>query len=104
MKKEDIQKDQQTWDYIKKVWEEPFGDRRQELVFIGTNYDKEEMIKNLDKALLTDDEMKLSIDEWSEFEDPFPQWQIAQENEEDAEQRHQEELEAIQEEKDKLSK
>lgn len=72
-------------------------------MFIGTDYNKEEIMKELDKALLTDEEMKVSPQEWNTtFTDPFPKWDIPEESEEEAEKRFQEELEAIQEEKEKI--
>ncbi len=103
MPKEEIQKDKETWNYIKEIWEDPFGDRRQELVFIGNNYDKEKIISLLDEALLTDDEMNLTIEEWQKFEDPFPKWDIPQETEEEIETRFQEELESIKEAKKEIN-
>ncbi|OUV06086.1 MAG: hypothetical protein CBC40_00555, partial [bacterium TMED80] len=51
-----------------------FGDMRQELVFIGQNLDKDEVIKILDDCLLTDKDMILGKDHWLKFPDPFPVW------------------------------
>ncbi|MEM9814547.1 MAG: GTP-binding protein, partial [Pseudomonadota bacterium] len=52
---------------------EPFGDRRQEIVFIGSDdeIDQAEIVGKLDACLLTDDEMTQSF---QDFRDPFPRW------------------------------
>ena len=42
---------------IKNLWVEPFGDMRQELVFIGQGLDKEKMIQALDNCLLNEEEV-----------------------------------------------
>ncbi|MFZ6649279.1 zinc metallochaperone GTPase ZigA [Undibacterium sp. TJN25] len=60
----------------------PFGDRRQELVFIGMEMDKEHMSEKLDACLLTDSEMALGEQQWERFNDPFPVWRTAQEMQE----------------------
>jgi G3E family GTPase len=67
--------DPTTLDYIAQYWQEPFGDRRQELVFIGIDMPKDEMLSRLKAALLTDEEMALIPDQWAAFPDPFPIWQ-----------------------------
>ena len=41
---------------IEELWEEPFGDMRQELVFIGQGLDKEDIINRLNDCLLTEEE------------------------------------------------
>jgi len=51
------------------------GDRRQELVFIGVNWNKENIKTLLDKCLLSDEEMKLGSTSWKQFEDPFDDWE-----------------------------
>jgi len=57
-------------DYLKKVWEEPWGDRRQELVFIGADIDWPALTARLDAALLPEDDNIVA----SELPDPFPIW------------------------------
>ena len=57
--------DPESLSQIEGLWAEPWGDRRQELVFIGSNIDKAGLTKRLDAAL--------AGDVWGE--DPFPKWQ-----------------------------
>ncbi len=61
---------------LQAVWEEPWGDRRQELVFIGQQMDRDLICRWLDKALLTDDEMALGWDAWQGLADPWPAWSV----------------------------
>ena len=42
---------------IEKLSEGPFGDMRQELVFIGQGLDQKSMTEALDQCLLTEDEL-----------------------------------------------
>ncbi|NBU99027.1 MAG: GTP-binding protein [Spirochaetia bacterium] len=60
-------------------WHEPYGDRRQEIVLIGINMDKEDLRNRLDSCLLTDSEMKMGEKKWKKFSDPFPVWKLSEE-------------------------
>ena len=53
---------------------EPFGDMRQELVFIGQGLDQKRITKLLDECLLSDSDLLLGKDYWAQFPDPFPEW------------------------------
>ena len=68
---------------IQKDWDEKQGDRRQELVFIGTDMNKNEMIEHLNKCLLTPSEMALGPNEWVNFIDPFPELQLDEDDDHD---------------------
>ncbi|MEM9622152.1 MAG: zinc metallochaperone GTPase ZigA [Pseudomonadota bacterium] len=62
---------------IEKQWVEPFGDMRQELVFIGQGLDEQKMIQDLDNCLLTEEEVLRGKSHWVTLKDPFPAWQQA---------------------------
>ncbi|WDV06612.1 GTP-binding protein [Lysinibacillus irui] len=49
-------------------WDEEFGDRLTQLVMIGIDLDKEEIIKQLDSCLLTDEEFR---NPWELLQNPF---------------------------------
>lgn len=64
-------------DYLESIeekWVEPFGDMRQELVFIGQNLDQVEVTRALDDCLLSEEEMARGKDYWISLSDPFPEW------------------------------
>ncbi len=66
--------DKESLSYINESWVEPFGDMRQELVFIGQGLKKDAVIKSLDDCLLSDIDMMQGEDYWIKFPDPFPHW------------------------------
>lgn len=47
------------------------GDKRQELVFIGTDIEKEKIITSLNNCLLTDEEMNTGESAWRDYSNPF---------------------------------
>jgi len=66
--------DEESINNIRDQWEEPFGDKRQELVFIGQSLDKEAMLEDLNKCLLSEDELLKGESYWETLDDPFPVW------------------------------
>lgn len=68
--------DEASREVIMEHWEEPFGDMRQELVFIGQNLDKAQLKKQLDACLISDDELLAGKSMWQTLPDPFPEWQM----------------------------
>jgi G3E family GTPase len=57
--------------YIESKWSKQWGDRLNELVFIGQHMNKENILSNLEKCLLNDDEI-ISFQNKKVFKDPFP--------------------------------
>ena len=66
--------DEASIDAINKNWEGPFGDMRQELVFIGQKLDKQSMTNALNDCLLSEDDVLKGKDYWVTLSDPFPEW------------------------------
>lgn len=60
--------------FIMEKWQEPFGDMRQELVFIGQNLDQSSMREALDACLLSQEELLAGAEAWKALPDPFPAW------------------------------
>lgn len=58
-------------EYIESKWHKQWGDRMNEIVFIGQDIDKEKMIADLEKCLLQDSD-QVQFENKKEFSDPFP--------------------------------
>lgn len=56
---------------IQAQWSPEFGDRRQELVFIGIDIDQDWFVDHLNGCLLTDTEMAQGTSAWLDLADPF---------------------------------
>ena len=69
--------DEEYLQFIREKWQEPFGDMRQELVFIGQNLDADKTRAQLDACLLTEDELLKGAEFWQTLDDPFPVWKQA---------------------------
>ncbi|MEO1015173.1 MAG: GTP-binding protein [Pseudomonadota bacterium] len=63
--------------YIQDNWEEPLGDRRQEIVFIGAGIDWPALKARLDAALIPE-KMAYAPDAAPNMPDPFPLWRRAE--------------------------
>ncbi|MEO1659171.1 MAG: GTP-binding protein, partial [Pseudomonadota bacterium] len=63
--------------YMAEHWEEPWGDRRQELVFIGAAIDWPELKEKLDACLLPE-HLAPNPEMLPDMPDPFPTWRRAE--------------------------
>jgi G3E family GTPase len=62
---------------IRNSFKGPYGDRRQEIVFIGgKGMDRKELTRRLDACLLTDVEMAMGPPLWARMPDSFPAWKL----------------------------
>ena len=59
---------------IEQDWDPIYGDRGNEIVFIGTDLDKPLMYEKLKACLLTDEEDIKGVPYWKTLPDPLPQW------------------------------
>ena len=73
--KENWPEDPEYLQSIQEQWEEPFGDMRQELVFIGQGLDQEAIVRALDQCLLSDEQRLQGKQHWATLNDPFPVWE-----------------------------
>ncbi len=57
---------------IARNWVEPWGDRRQEIVFIGVGLERDTICTKLNAALV--DATEFEPEAWADLPDPFPNW------------------------------
>ncbi|MGF6752864.1 GTP-binding protein [Paraburkholderia sp. GAS42] len=74
-----------TADWYGDANEFTIGDRRQELVMIGVDIDRDAWRAKLDACLLTDGEYASGVDAWKAFNDPFPAWDFDEDDHDDHE-------------------
>ncbi len=70
--------EQEQRQHILERFDAEYGDRRQELVFIGQGLNEAQMRLSLDAALLNDSELAAGPAAWTCLPDPFPRWDAAQ--------------------------
>ena len=66
-------------DGIEKNWKEPYGDRINEVVFIGTHMDRAAIEQAWKAAHLNFTENRKGMKGWANLADPFPSWERTQE-------------------------
>jgi len=65
---------------VEEKWDDVFGDRRQEIVFIGTEMDEAAIRSRLDECLIGNEQApKMDVGTWKALSDPFPIWKRANE-------------------------
>ena len=72
---------------VMRDFQEPWGDRRQELVIIGLSVNEAALRARLDACLVTEDELAAGPEALASLRDPFPEWPMV-ETEEDEGERH----------------
>lgn len=66
---------------IEKNWREPYGDRINEVVFIGTHMDRAAIEQAWKAMHLNFTESRKGVKGWAMFKDPFPSWERLPEQE-----------------------
>jgi G3E family GTPase len=75
--------DEEQLKTIQARWQQPYGDRQQELVIIGIDMNRAEISAGFDDCLLTTTELDLGMEAWKQLADPFPVWRKIEEEAEE---------------------
>ena len=73
---------------IEADWHPLWGDRQQQLVFIGIDMDQEAITAALNRCLLDEEEMSQGPEAWAAYDDPFGPWEVVQAGDEVSEPSH----------------
>lgn len=71
--------DEESLAEIRANLQEPYGDRRSEIVVIGRNMDREALVARFRACQLTPEELAGGPEAWAQFPDPFPAWTPSEE-------------------------
>ncbi|WP_420333194.1 GTP-binding protein [Roseibium sp.] len=69
--------DERAIEYARSHWVEPFGDRRQEIVFIGAGIDWQALKCRLDECLIAEEDGD-DLSQFKNLPDPFPEYRLAE--------------------------
>jgi len=77
--RENWPQDPESRQFAKRYWQEPYGDRRQEIVVIGFSQQMDEVWvrAQLDECLLDETEMSMGPKVWIDLQDSFASWEPA---------------------------
>lgn len=73
--REEWPEDEATLEALAKDWHPEYGDRMQEIVFIGAGMDQVAIELALNGCLLTDSELEQGPSVWAAYADPFGSWE-----------------------------
>lgn len=76
LQKEHWPVEQAELDALARVWDQEVGDRRQEIVIIGTGMDRTLLEARLRSALLTEEELQIDPAVWRSMDDDLPDWEL----------------------------
>ena len=92
MPKEQWPEDEESQAIITQNWDDRFGDRFQQLIFIGKPEILVDIRRSLEKSLFTEEELRQGLEYIQQLSDPFGDWnqmiqeqaqeQVAENNEE----------------------
>ncbi|MDD9950172.1 MAG: GTP-binding protein [Zetaproteobacteria bacterium] len=71
---EEWPRDHESLESLRQGWDDTYGDRGQEIVFIGQKFDKDRIREKLRACLVTQQEDLGGVPVWQRFSDPIPAW------------------------------